>query len=126
MHVLHGGPPGPIYALYGAREPLLHAPLQWADDAAIHAFIEHWFHTPAGQEVFRKALIAQGTAALPGPGLRAQIVHALQTGVLRAVPAPTTGLHPVKTEPAKAELSGKPFVPPAPAESPAHPAAARA
>lgn len=112
MHTLHGGPPGATYALYGAREALLHAPLQFADEAAIGAFIDPWFKTVGGQEIFRLALIAQGTAALSGPGLHGQVVRALKTGVLRAAPVPVSGHAPPPTEPAKAELSGKPFVMP--------------
>ena len=112
MQVLHGGPPGPIYALYGAREALLLPPLPLADDSAVHAFLDACLHAPAVREGFRQALIAQGTWALHAAGLRAQAADALKSGVLRVAPIPVSGLAPLKTEPAKAELSGKPFVMP--------------
>jgi len=111
MHVLHGGVAGSTYALYGAREPLLHPPLQFADEAAIHAFLEPYWQTPAGSEPFRHALIAQGVFALTNSaGLRGQTVHALQTGILRPAPVPASGVQP--TEPAKDTLSGERYVPP--------------
>ena len=93
------GAAGPIYALYGAREALLLPPLPMPDDAAINAFLDARWHFPAVREGFRQGLIAQSA-------------DALKAGVLRLAPVPVTGLQPVKTEPAKAELSGKPFVMP--------------
>jgi hypothetical protein len=111
MYVLHGGVAGSTYALYGAREPLLLPPLQFADEAAIHAFLEPYWQTPAGSEPFRHALIAQGIFALTNSaGLRGQTVHALQTGILRPAPVPASGVQP--TEPAKDTNSGNPYVPP--------------
>ncbi len=113
MHILHGGPAGSTYALYGAREPLLLPPLQFADEAAIHAFLEPYWQTAAGPEAFRHALIAQGIFPLTDhAGLRGQTTHALKAGVLRPAPVAVSGLQPVKTEPARATLSGKPYVPP--------------
>ena len=111
MQVAHGGPPGPIYALYGAREALLLPPLPLADDdTAIHAVLDARWHLPAVREGFRQALIAQGIWALPDiAGLyaqSAQSAHALKTSGLRLAPVSVTGLQPVKTEPAKAALSG--------------------
>ncbi len=113
MHILHGGSAGSTYALYGAREPLLLPPLQFADDAAIHAFLEPYWQTAAAIEVFRHALIAQGIFALTDHlGLRGQTTHALKAGVLRVAPVAVSGLQPVKTEPARASFSGQPYVPP--------------
>ena len=113
MHILHGGPAGSTYALYGAREPLLLPPLQFVDEAAIHAFLEPYWQTPAGPEAFRHALIAQGIFPLTDHiGLRGQTTHALKAGVLRPAPVAVSGLQPVKTEPARASFSGQPYVPP--------------
>ncbi len=113
MHVLYGGTASATYALYGAREPLLLPPLQFADAAAIHVFIELYWQTAAAIEIFRQALVAQGIFALTDYApLRAQVVHALQSGLLRAAPVAVSGLQPVKTEPARASFSGQPYVPP--------------
>lgn len=112
MHILHGGPAGSTYALYGARESLLLPPVQFADEAAMQVFIEPYFQTPGQREVFRLALIAQGMGALSGTNLLAQIMHALHIGVLRLAPVAVSGLQRVKTEPGRAALSGKPYIPP--------------
>lgn len=126
MHILHGGPTGTTYALYGAREPLLHPPLPLTDDTAMHAFLDIYWQTPVAMEACRQALIAQGIFALTDPvGLRGQVIHALQTGVLRVAPVPVSGLQPIKTEPARASFSGEPYVPPRrenPRPAPAPPA----
>ena len=112
MHILHGIP-GPTCALYGAREALLQAPLPLIGDAAIDAFLDTCWPIVSAREAFRAALIAQGVFALPdATGLRAQAAGALKSGVLRVAPVAVSGLHPVKTEPAQAALSGKPFVMP--------------
>jgi len=111
MYVLYGGPAGETYALYGTREPLLLPPLQFADESAIHAFLEPYWQTASGLEPFRHALIAQGIFALAdSAGLRGQATHALQTGILRPAPVAVSGLQP--TEPARASFSGQPYVPP--------------
>ena len=112
MHILHGLP-GPTCALYGARQALLQAPLPLIGDVAIDAFLDTCWPIVSAREAFRAALIAQGIWALPdAAGLRAQAADALKTGVLRVAPVPVSGLAPLKTEPAKATLSGKPFVMP--------------
>ncbi|MBI3776036.1 MAG: hypothetical protein HY273_10875 [Gammaproteobacteria bacterium] len=111
MHVLHGGPVGTTYALYGAREPLLHPPVQFADEAAIHAFLEPYFQAISAREQIRQALIAQGIFALAdSTGLRSQTTHALQTGILRPAPVAVSGLQP--TELARPSFSGQPYIPP--------------
>lgn len=113
MHILHGGPAGATYAIYGTREPALHAPLQLADETVRRAFLTPYFETAIGRESIRLALIVQGVfAATDADALWGQADHALKTGVLRIAPVPVSGLHPVKTEPARAALSGKPFIPP--------------